>query len=148
MKWFLDRIMMISGEFHPSVPVDQHAARIQSLKLDVGLAPLVEGRFNSYKSCIKFYEYALAGAATIASRVLPYSLECPTVVRNTTAAWADVLTEAADSDQTLAAKQQHEWVMEYRNMERNVELWEAAYGVGEEIARSGEPMNELTTAGV
>lgn len=145
MKWFLDKLRGISGEFCPSVPVDQHADRIQSLRLDVGLAPLVEGRFNSYKSSIKFYEYAMAGAATIASRVLPYSAEVPNLVRNTTAAWADALTTAAGMDHTAAARVEREWVMEHRNMERNIALWEAAYQP--ELSRQPVEELELATTG-
>lgn len=39
-------------------------------RIDIGLAPLEDIEFNSYKSPIKWFEYSLAGAATIASETV------------------------------------------------------------------------------
>ncbi len=42
-------------------------------ELHVGLAPLTKGRFNDCKSAIKYMEYSLMGAATVASDYGPYA---------------------------------------------------------------------------
>jgi phenylpyruvate tautomerase PptA (4-oxalocrotonate tautomerase family) len=127
LKWLVGKLRGLDAEFYPSVPLDQHVDALRQLHLNVGVAPLLEGEFNQYKSCIKFYEYALNGAATLASRVQPYTEEVFRTVRNTTAAWTDALIEAASMDHTAVARQEREWVLANRNMETNVALWEKAY---------------------
>jgi len=49
-----------------------YAKRLSSLRLDVGLAPLIDDRFNRCKSDIKWLEYSAAGAICVASDVEPY----------------------------------------------------------------------------
>ena len=77
IKRLLDELAGIRYEFHPMVPFSQHAEKVCELALNIGIAPLVEDNFNRNKSCIKYYEYALSGAVTVASRVLPYSDRSP-----------------------------------------------------------------------
>lgn len=55
-----DRIVTI-----PWLPVDRYQMAYSGL--DIGCAPLADSRFNISKSPIKHFEYALAGAATVAS---------------------------------------------------------------------------------
>ena len=45
---------------------------LRSLYLDVGLCPLLEGRFNACKTPIKAQEYAARGIPIVASKVPPY----------------------------------------------------------------------------
>lgn len=47
-------------EIMPGVEFDAYPAKLHGLRLDMGLAPLRDTKFNRCKSPIKFYEYAIA----------------------------------------------------------------------------------------
>jgi hypothetical protein len=124
IKVFIDKSRRLNYEFHPFVDIADHARKVCSLDLDIGIAPLVDTPFNRNKSCIKYYEYALAGAVTLASKVLPYSAEAPDLSRNTRDAWKERLANLIESDRTEKRREQFDWVMTQRNIEHNVGLWE------------------------
>ena len=126
-KRFLEKSARLRVEFHPYVKVDQHAEQVCELALDIGIAPLVEDSFNKHKSCIKYYEYAMSGAVTVASRVLPYSTEVPITCKNSYRNWTQALAAVLESDLKSVLEEQREWVMTHRNMEINVDLWENTY---------------------
>jgi hypothetical protein len=127
IKRFLDELRGIDYEFHPMVEFARHAEKVCQLGLDIGIAPLTENSFNQNKSCIKYYEYALSGAITVASRVLPYSAEVPITAKNSRQSWKETLEPLLDADRGLLWRQQRDWVLTHRNMERNVDLWEQVY---------------------
>jgi len=58
----LPNLQIVTG-----VNVERFPVTLKALQIDLGLAPLADEAFNACKSGIKFYEYSLAGAATIAS---------------------------------------------------------------------------------
>ena len=126
-KRFMEELRGIRYEFHPMVGFARHSETLCELALDIGIAPLVEDLFNSHKSCIKYYEYALSGAITVASRVLPYSTEVPVTAKNSRQSWNDTLEAMLDADREALWRQQREWVLTHRNIERNVALWEQVY---------------------
>ncbi|MBZ5604250.1 MAG: hypothetical protein LAO79_18265 [Acidobacteriia bacterium] len=133
VKRLLDKLAGMRYEFHPMVEVGEHSRKVCDLALDIGIAPLVDNAFNRNKSSIKYYEYAMSGAVTLASHVLPYSEEVPITAKNNQQWWRDRLEFLLDADRVSLARSQRDWVMEHRNMERNVELWERAY--------RGEPLD-------
>lgn len=114
-----------------SVTLTQHPTLLRSLSFDIGLCPLLGTRFNATKSCLKYYEYAMSGAAVIASRVPPYTdeldAECTAV--NRFDSWCEVL-EAFLVDRTkrerLLAKQRR-WVVEQRSIDANISKWESIF---------------------
>jgi hypothetical protein len=124
------------------VEFGRHSETVCELALDIGIAPLVEDSFNQNKSCIKYYEYALSGAITVDSRVLPYSAEVPITAKNSRQSWKDTLEPLLDADgkadREQIWRQQHDWVLAHRNIERNVALWEQVY--------RGELTNSTVTA--
>jgi O-antigen biosynthesis protein len=126
-KRFLEKSSRLRLEFHPYVKVDRHADQVCDLALDIGIAPLVEDSFNQHKSCIKYYEYAMSGAVTLASRVLPYSTEVPLTCKNSYRHWTQSLATVLDADRRTALDEQRDWVMTHRNIETNVDLWESTY---------------------
>jgi glycosyltransferase involved in cell wall biosynthesis len=126
IKRFMEKLSGIRYEFHPNVPIEQHARKVCELALDIGIAPLTDDRFNRNKSCIKYYEYAMSGAITVASHVLPYSAEVPILAKNKRESWKEKLEYALNADRASLWREQREWVLENRNMEKNVELWEQA----------------------
>ena len=137
-RWLLGRIREcgLKIEYHPFVlDVQQHAAALADLDLDIGLAPLLDSEFNRCKSAVKYAEYAMVGAATLASRVSPYAGEVPVTARNNRRAWADALVALIDNDRKPLVQRQRDWVIAERNMEHNVVLWEQAYQAAADIAR-------------
>ncbi|MCU1336569.1 MAG: hypothetical protein JWO19_2150 [Bryobacterales bacterium] len=127
IKRFLAELAGIRYEFHPMVRFDNHPEKVCELALDIGIAPVVEDPFNRNKSCIKYYEYALSGAITVASRVLPYSAEVPITAKNSRQSWKETLESLLDADRDRLCREQRDWVLTYRSMQRNVELWEQVY---------------------
>jgi hypothetical protein len=127
IKRFLAELEGICYEFHPMVRFDVHSSKVCELALDIGIAPVVEDPFNRNKSCIKYYEYALSGAITVASRALPYSAEVPVTAKNNRQSWKDTLEPLLEADRTPLWRAQRDWVLTHRNMECNVELWEQVY---------------------
>lgn len=56
------------------VPFDTWPAKLHSLRLDIGLAPLQDNEFNRCKSNIKWLEYSIAGIPGVFSPIV-YSFE-------------------------------------------------------------------------
>lgn len=129
---FMRELEGIHYEFYPGVAVDRHASTVCDLALDIGLAPLIDDAFNRHKSCIKYYEYAMSGAVTLASRVLPYSTEVSLVAKNNREAWKDALHRLLDHDRQRLWREQRDWVLTHRNIERTVELWERVLSVSDQ----------------
>ena len=136
IKHFMAKLSGIRYEFHPNVPIQQHPQKVCDLRLDVGIAPLLDNAFNRHKSCIKYYEYAMSGAVTLASRVLPYSVEVPLTAKNNRDGWKRGLEEVLQADRAKLCQEQREWVLTHRNIEKNVELWEQAFA-GDQFCISG-----------
>jgi len=124
IKHFMDKLRGIRYEFYPNVPIEQHPLKVCDLRLDIGIAPLFDDPFNRHKSCIKYYEYAMSGAVTLASHVLPYSTEVPVTAKNNRESWKRKLEELLHADRAALCREQRDWVMTHRNIEKNVELWE------------------------
>jgi glycosyltransferase involved in cell wall biosynthesis len=59
-------------EKHPFVPTNTYYHALAGLRLDIGIAPLHDNRFNEAKSNLKFLEYSMFKIPTVASPVLPY----------------------------------------------------------------------------
>jgi hypothetical protein len=143
IRRFLDRLSEIRYEFHPNVPVNEHARKVCELGLDIGLAPLIDHRFNHYKSCIKYYEYAMSGAVTVASHVSPYSAEVPITAKNRRESWKEKMEYVLTTDRAPLLQAQRDWVLANRNMEKNVELWERVL-LGDPVPQGGSA-RELQT---
>lgn len=60
-------------EVQLGVPFENYAQKLRGLRLDIGIAPLQEKKFNNYKSGIKVLEYGLCGVPVVASRTKYYS---------------------------------------------------------------------------
>ena len=103
-----------------------HAAALRRCDMDIALAPLQDNEFNHSKSCLKFYEYAALGSATLASDVLPYSKEVGYCAKNNQKDWYNKLEKLIVDKkfrEDLALKQQ-KWVKENRSLTVIEKLWE------------------------
>jgi len=63
-----DSLKTLKWTHQPFVPLSEYNQTLCKLNLDIGLCPLVDNRFNRCKSAIKFYEYAMVGTCTMASK--------------------------------------------------------------------------------
>lgn len=124
IKVFMKKTERLPYQFQPYVDASEYASTLCNLSFDIGIAPLADTQFNRNKSSIKYYEYGMSGAVTLASNVLPYSAEVPCVADNTRASWKEKITELVTADLAAIRKEQVDWIMTNRNIERNVEMWE------------------------
>ncbi len=127
IKRFREKLSGIDYEFLPSVPVAEHAQHVCDMAFDIGIAPLGDDPFNRNKSCIKYYEYAMSGAVTVASHVLPYSEEVSITAKNNRESWKNKLEFVVNADRDALLREQRAWVLEHRNIQKNVDLWESVY---------------------
>jgi O-antigen biosynthesis protein len=127
IKRFRQKLAGIKYEFHPSVPIDEHPRTVCDLRLDIGIAPLTDEPFNRNKSCIKYYEYAMSGAVTVASRTKPYDAEVSITAKNNRESWKLKLESVINADRERLWREQRDWVLEHRNILKTVDLWENAY---------------------
>lgn len=105
------------------------------LKLDLAVCPLVDSKFNSCKSNIKFLEYSACKIPTIASSVYPYS---NTIIHNETGLiakknkhleWVKHLSYLIEnkSERIRLGTNAHKWVEDNLIIDNNIHLWESAY---------------------
>jgi glycosyltransferase involved in cell wall biosynthesis len=128
---FLEVARRLGAIRHHHVPFTDTAAffrLLPSLDLDLGICPLLDTAFNRHKSANKFYEYAVTGSATLASRVTPYRDEVSATVPNETAEWCDALERYLRDERARdeELERQREYVLAERNIERLRERWAAA----------------------
>ena len=124
-----DKLKEIKFTHEPFVPLKEYGNKLSEMNLDIGLCPLVESEFNSCKSCIKFYEYAMVDTVTLASDVAPYTDEVIMTVKNRHHKWKKKIKMLIEDkelrERTL--KEQKKWVLENRTIEQNIDKWENVY---------------------
>jgi len=116
----------------PFVTIEEYPDMLAAF--DIGLAPVVKGRFNRCKSDLKFLEYAMVGVPTVASDIETYERsirhgETGFLARNSKD-WLKYLTILINNAELrgsmrLAARA----FAETRSSDANVHLWEKAYGL-------------------
>lgn len=101
---------------------------------DIGLAPIVDSPFNRAKSDLKFIEYGMVGIPAVLSKVEPYARtvkhgENGFLAQNPKD-WLKFLKRLVEDEQlrTDVAKAAHEYALT-RTVEKNIGLWEEAYGL-------------------
>jgi glycosyltransferase involved in cell wall biosynthesis len=117
------------------VPIEDYAGMVQ--QIDIGLAPLVDSTFNRSKSNIKFLEYAMGGAAVVASPVEPYQCINHTVTgfwARTTEDWVRHVGQLIRNQElrSQVARQARQWVLTNHNILNEAWRWGKVY---EGIAR-------------
>ncbi len=101
---------------------------------DIGLAPLDDSQFNKGKSDLKFLEYAMAGLAVVASKVDSYS---NTIIHgetgflaNNNKDWLKYIKRLVEDEKLRTEMQgKAKKYAETRTIEKNIHLWEEAYGL-------------------
>ncbi len=124
-----EKLKELKWKHEPFVPFEEYGRRLTKINLDIGLCPLADTSFDRTKSVIKFYEYAMAGTATLASDVLPYSGKVSCVAENTYDGWKAQLAGLIRDERLRRAvtEEQRQWVRTNRDIRSNIHLWEEAY---------------------
>lgn len=117
--------------YHPWVKADGQGYRLAFLNADIGICPLEDIEFNTFKSCVKWYEYSAVGMATVASDVAPYSDE---IEHNKTGMLAKTPEQFATYLQDLIndplkraalARDAYSWVTKHRHINKVIDDWVA-----------------------
>lgn len=110
-------------EFWDWVDAEGHGYRTALMNLDIAIIPLADNSFNSYKSCIKWYEFASLGVPCIVSNVPPYSDEVEhgktAYTYDTQSQLAEMLTMLKENkaERKKIAKNASNWVKNNRNID-------------------------------
>ena len=126
-----DKLRPYVHEYHDGVAIEQYPAKLASLNLDLGLAPLEMNLFNECKSNLRLLEYGACGIPVVCTDIRCYQNDFPvTRVRNRYKDWVEAirlhindLDAAAKLGDELQAKVRQEWMLEGVNLE----LWRKAW---------------------
>lgn len=118
-------------EFQSWVKHSTYPYKLACINLDIGLCPVVDSVFNRCKSAIKYFEYSVMGAATIASNIPPYS-EVITEKEGILVSedkWFDAIEELIlnKENRLTLAKNAYENVYMNHNADTKAHLWLDAY---------------------
>lgn len=119
-------------EYHPWVQHNAYPYQLTLLNLDIGLCPLVDNQFNRNKSSIKWMEYSMIGACTLASDIPPYSVTCTNkqdALLVSDNDWSKALQELIDNKDlrnTLASTAKKEVLLNH-TIGAKAHLWVEAY---------------------
>jgi glycosyltransferase involved in cell wall biosynthesis len=72
-KGFLKELPEERVHTSPWLRADGHGFRLSCLDGDIGICPINDTPFNRNKSSVKYYEYSMAGMATVAAGIPPYT---------------------------------------------------------------------------
>ncbi len=118
--------------FYESVKIEHYPDMLA--RFDIGLAPVVDSRFNRCKSDLKYIEYSMIGIPTVASRIPTYERTVTHghdgfLARNPKDWLKHVqrLIEDADLREEVGLRARE--LAESRTIERSVCQWEEAYGL-------------------
>jgi glycosyltransferase involved in cell wall biosynthesis len=114
------------------VKIEQYPRLIA--EFDVGIAPVVDSRFNQAKSDLKILEYGILGVPCVASNVEAYAHSVENGENGFLAKndkqwlkYLERLIEQPELRETVGSSAKE--FAESRTIERNVQLWERAYGL-------------------
>ena len=118
-------------EYHGWTDYKVYPYALTLLNLDIGLCPLANNEFNIRKSAIKYFEYSVVGAVTLASNIPPYSPVIKDGVDGVLVKdndWEEAIKESIYSIRLInMAKKAYDNVYENHNADKKAHLWLNAY---------------------
>ena len=138
--WVPDRIRreVPAGrlEAYPFLPTNSYYHALAALRLDIGVAPLRDNRFNEAKSNLKYLEYSMFRIPTVASPVYPYTRTITDgedgilVKKNRHQEWLRALTGLVENraERDRLARNAYATVRERFHLKTNVRRWLELYG--------------------
>lgn len=125
---------LVTHKFHT---LPQYGKYLHSLNFDIGIAPLVDNLFNRGKSNIRWIEYSVNKAATVASPVWSYNWDAHGIMKNNHNVlfakerkdWIKALSKLIE-DETFrkkVAQQAYDDVLKHYNLETQAKQWVEFY---------------------
>lgn len=116
-------------EYHPPVAFAQYHQVLPSIKLDIGIAPLLGNPFNHAKSNLKLLEYGALGLAVICSNVTPYHLSPAIQLNNEPDEWINCIESLCQAPSKIQkhGKNMSDWVINNHILERKLDRWKAVF---------------------
>ncbi|MGH7013551.1 MAG: glycosyltransferase [Stellaceae bacterium] len=91
-----DALRPFVKEFYDWVPIPDYPAKLASLELDLGIAPLELNPFNEAKSNLRLLEYGVLGIPVICTDIVPYQGSLPVHrVKNRHRDWVKAIRDMA-----------------------------------------------------
>lgn len=125
-----EELRPVIAEFHPPVPLEDYAAKLASLNLDLAVAPLEDVPFNHGKSHLRLLEYGVLGFPVICTDITPYRGDYPvTRVPNRFKDWVEAIRAHAAEPDALAAMGDtlRDHIRERWMLEDNLDVWLKAW---------------------
>ncbi|MEW6677854.1 MAG: glycosyltransferase [Pseudomonadota bacterium] len=125
-----DAIRPLVKEFHEPVKLEDYAAKLASLDLDLAIAPLEDIPFNHGKSHLRLLEYGVMGYPVICTDITPYRGGYPvTRVPNKFKDWVEAIREQVADRNELARRGDvlRDHVRQNWMLEDNLDLWLKAW---------------------
>ncbi|MFA5844405.1 MAG: glycosyltransferase [Coriobacteriia bacterium] len=122
----------------PPTSVEEYPKMVQSF--DVGLAPVLDSRFNRAKSDLKFVEYGICGIPAIASKVVPYEKSIRHgengLLVNSPADWLKAIKRLIEDEELRSRLGAAARVTaERRTIDRHIGKWIDAFGLDEPVRK-------------
>lgn len=139
-------LLVASGSPSTVFPPHERIRTLQPLRIeqyptllaqfDIGIAPVVDSRFNQAKSDLKFIEYGMVGLPVVASDVESYTHSIKHGENGFLATndkdWLKFLRRLIENpDLRESLGQAAKAVAQSRTIDKNIRLWEKAYGLTE-----------------
>lgn len=112
-------------------PFTKFYQELGKLKMHIGLAPLASQRFNEAKSALKWFDYSMAGAATIASDFGPFKAiehKVSGLLAHNYKTWTECLEKLADTEyRENMIKRARYTILSQFSMNKRVHEWSELY---------------------
>jgi hypothetical protein len=125
-----DAIRPMVREFHEPVKLDDYAAKLASLDLDLAIAPLEDIPFNHGKSHLRLLEYGVMGYPVVCSDITPYRGAFPVArVAPKFKAWVEAIRERVADRDALAREGDalRDHVQRHWMLEDHLDVWLRAW---------------------
>ncbi len=125
-----DAIRPLVREFHEPVKLDDYAAKLASLDLDLAIAPLEDIPFNHGKSHLRLLEYGVMGYPVVCSDITPYRGAFPVArVAPKFKAWVEAIRERVADRDALAREGDalRDHIQRHWMLEDHLDVWLRAW---------------------
>lgn len=129
-----DKLRPYVHEIHTGVDLSLYPAALESLNLDLALAPVEENSFNACKSNLRLLEYGACGVPVICSNVACYQQDDLPVTRvnNRFIEWRDAIrmhlgdpAASAEMGLKLQASIRRNWMLTGENLREWAKAWQS-----------------------
>lgn len=120
-------------ETKETVSMERYYEHLKKIRMDIGICPLINDKFNECKSNVKWLEYSLSGIPSVVSDISTYTNsvipEGTALVAKTTNDWVKHLSRLIEDSllRERIAEDAKAQVLQEFNIHRNIKLWADTY---------------------